>query len=140
MLKRTCGILCSDTSIFEVLLFHINNFFSFTFRNVWWREFDFSIYLFKFLYVRPQFIRSTMTIRLCIFRKILCFSISFREIFALFFSRNFRIIFSQNRLKQNFAKNAKFSRNGFSFSLETLVRSKALYGNKIFSKKVSLYS
>ena len=58
----------------------------------------------------------------------------------IFFSRNFRIIFSQNRLKQNFAKNAKFSRNGFSFSLETLVRSKALYGNKIFSKKVSLYS
>ena len=31
MLKRTCGILCSYSSIFEVLLCHINNFSSFTY-------------------------------------------------------------------------------------------------------------
>ena len=52
--------------------------------NVWWREFDFISYLFKFLSVRPQYIRSI-------------FAIFFREIFSLFFFdflRNFRLIFS----------------------------------------------
>ena len=52
--------------------------------NVWWREFDFISYLFKFLPVRPQYIRSI-------------FAIFFREIFSLFFFdflRNFRLIFS----------------------------------------------
>ena len=89
MPKRTCGILCSDTSIFEVLLCHINNFSSYTLINVWWREFDFSNYLFKFLSVDPQYIRSTMTMRLCIFAKTFVFFciifIFFCEIFVLFF-------------------------------------------------------
>ena len=44
--------------------------------NVWWREFDFISYLFKFLPVRPQYIRSI-------------FAIFFREIFSLFFFANF---------------------------------------------------
>ena len=92
MLKRTCGILCSDTSIFEVLLCHINNFSSFTLTNVWWREFDFSSYLFKFLSVRPQYIRSTMNVRLCFFRKNLVF---FRKIFVLFFREIFASSISQ---------------------------------------------
>ena len=49
LLKRTCGILCSsESSIFEVLLCHKNNFSSFTLINVWWREVDFTSYLFKF--------------------------------------------------------------------------------------------
>ena len=56
ILKRTCGILCSDSSTFEFLLCHMNNFFSFTLINVWWREFNFPNYLFKFLSVRPQYI------------------------------------------------------------------------------------
>ena len=64
-------ILCS---IFEVLLCHLNKSSFFTFINVWWREFDFISYLFKFLPVHPQYIRS---------------------IFALF-SLNVRIIFSRN--------------------------------------------
>ena len=34
LLKRTCGNLCSDSSIFEVLLCHINNLSSFTLINV----------------------------------------------------------------------------------------------------------
>ena len=34
LLKRTCGIICSYTSIFEVLSCHINNFSSFTLINV----------------------------------------------------------------------------------------------------------
>ena len=89
MLRRTCGILCSDTSIFEVLSCHINNFSSFTLINVWWREFDFSIYLNKFLSVRPQYIRSIMTMRLCIFCQHFC--VFFRIIFI--FSRNFRIFY-----------------------------------------------
>ena len=74
LLRRTCGILCSDSSIFEVLLCHLNKSSFFTFINVWWREFDFISYLFKFLPVHPQYIRS---------------------IFALF-SLNVRIIFSRN--------------------------------------------
>ena len=32
--KKTCGMLCSDSSIFEVILCHINNFSSFTLINV----------------------------------------------------------------------------------------------------------
>ena len=72
---------------------HNNNFSSFTSINVWWREFDFSSYLLKFLSVRPQYIRSTKTIRLCIFCPNFCvFSHNFhffREIFALFFSHFF---------------------------------------------------
>ena len=35
--------------ISEVSLCHINNFSFFTLINVWWREFDFTSYLFKFL-------------------------------------------------------------------------------------------
>ena len=61
MLKKK---LSSDTSIFEVLLCLINNFSSFTLIYVWWREFDFSSYLFKSLSVRPQYIRSIMTFSL----------------------------------------------------------------------------
>ena len=94
------------------------------------KKFDFSSYLFKFLSVRPQYIRSTMNMRLSIFRKNFVFfriiSIFFakfslyffakfshyffakfsdyfvRKIFAYFFR-----IFSRNRLKRNFAKKAK---------------------------------
>ena len=71
--ERTFGILCSDSSIFEVLLCHINNFSFFTLINVWWREFNFNSSLFKLL------------------------------------SSHFCIIVF-----------AKFSRNDFSFLLETL--------------------
>ena len=50
--KKSCGILCCDSSVIEVLLcLFINNFSYFTLKNVWWREFDFSSYLFKFLSV-----------------------------------------------------------------------------------------
>ena len=42
LLKRTCEILCSNISIFEVLLCRIINFSSFTLLNVWWREFNFT--------------------------------------------------------------------------------------------------
>ena len=112
MLKRTCGILCSDTSIFKVLLCHINNFSYFTLINTWWREFDFSSYLFKFLYVRPQYIRSTMTMGLCFFMQNFCvfriISILFREIFVLFFREIFIFIFSRN-FRIIFGKLIKFS-------------------------------
>ena len=124
------GTPCS--SIFEVLLCHINNFSSFTLINVWWREFDFSGYLLKFLSVRPQYIGSTMTMRLCIFRKIFVFYRIISQNFRFLFSRNFCFIyfemfshnfshFLRNRLKRNFAKifaffaserNAKTRRNG----------------------------
>ena len=46
----------------------------------WWREFDFSRYLFKFLSVRPQYIRSTMKYEIWgyVFLQIfLCFSHNF---------------------------------------------------------------
>ena len=32
--KKTCGILCFDSSVFEVLLCHNTNFSSFTLNNV----------------------------------------------------------------------------------------------------------
>ena len=161
MLKRTCGILCSDTSIFEILLCQNNNLSSFTVINVWWREFDFSSYLFKFLSVRPQYTRSTKIMRLCFFCIILfffreMFVLFFGEIFALFFriiffakfshyffshffakqieakfcerSENFRIFRERTKCENEakwtrnfFFANAKFLRNDFSFSLETLV-------------------
>ena len=75
------------------LLFIETHFSSFSLINVWWREFDFSSYLFKFLSVRPQYICSTMTMRLCIFRKIcVLFRIVFIfvcGIFVLFFCKIF---------------------------------------------------
>ena len=77
-LKRSCGIQCSDSSIFEVLVCHINNFYSFTFINVCRGKFDFTIYLFKFLSVRPQNMRSTVIMSQPITRK------NF-EFFTLFF-------------------------------------------------------
>ena len=92
MLKRTCWILCSDISIFEVVLCHINNFSSLTLINVWWKELDFSSYLFKFLSVRQQYI---------------CSTIFFAKFSFLFFSQNFRFIFSQNFLIIFFALFAK---------------------------------
>ena len=101
LLRRTCGILCSDSSIFKVLICHKNNFSSITWINVWWREFDSTSYLFKFLSVRTR---------------------NFREMFALFISRNIQIIFSR-KFFIFFAKQikAKFSRADFSFTLETIV-------------------
>ena len=50
--KINCGILYSaliaEYYVTYVLFCHINNFFSFTLINVWWRESDFTRYLFKF--------------------------------------------------------------------------------------------
>ena len=98
LLRRTCGILCSDSSIFKVLSCHKSNFSSITLLNVWWREFDSTSYLFKFLSVRTRN-------------------------FRIIFSRNVRIIYIAKYSYNFFAKQikAKFSRNDFSFSLETLV-------------------
>ena len=124
MLKRTCGIFCSDTAQYLKFYCHINNFSYFTLINVWWREFDFSSYLFKF--VSPQYIRSIMTIRLCVFVFFRIISIFFAKFYIYFFakfshnffakfshyffrisiSRKFRI-FLRNRSKRNFAKKAK---------------------------------
>ena len=84
---------------------HKNNFSSITWINVWWREFDSTSYLFKFLSVRTRN-------------------------FRIIFSRNVRIIYIAKYSYNFFAKilhffekqiKAKFSRNDFSFSLETLV-------------------
>ena len=75
----------------------------------------------------------------------------FREIFPFSISRKFRI-FSRNRLKRNFTKKvkifaffvsediheAKFSRNDFSFSLETLHAGHTLQG-KLQLRESSLY-
>ena len=99
LLKRTCEILCSNISIFEVLLCRIINFSSFTLLNVWWREFNFtnaklSHYLFaKFSHY--------------LFAKFSHYF--FCEILALFLSLNFRIIFSRNFriFSRNFVKTAK---------------------------------
>ena len=102
--QKNSGILCSDSSIFEVLLCHINNFSSVTLINVWWREFDFTSYLLKFLSARALYICSTVIMSQPITRKNLLmdqsqhftenFHIIFLgEIFALFFLRNFRIVF-----------------------------------------------
>ena len=126
--------------IFEVLLCHINNFSSFTLINVWWREFDFSSYLLKFLSVRQQYILQPWLWSYVFFANFFAqfpfFSQNFRFIFLQKFSLYFRIIFfafvreifafsfSRNRLKWNCRKKnfAKFSRNDFSFSLETLIK------------------
>ena len=40
--KKTCGILCYESSTYEIWSYRINNFFSFTSMNVWWRKFYFS--------------------------------------------------------------------------------------------------
>ena len=100
-LKRTCGILCSDTSIFKVLLCHY--FSSFTLINVWWREFDFSnlsfclsvhnIHTFNHDYKAMYFFCKK---KLWFFRIIFIFFAKFsfyffREIFALFY----RIFFAK---------------------------------------------
>ena len=57
------------------------NFSSFTFINVWWREFDSNSYLFKFPSVRPKYIRFRHIFTL-FFAKILHFQ--YRENFAFF--------------------------------------------------------
>ena len=80
---------CSDSSWFEVLLCHMNNFSSFTLINVWWREFDFNSYRFKFFYV-SHFFQEIFAI----------FSQDFsREIFALFSLKIFRIFAKQFKAK-----------------------------------------
>ena len=113
--KRTSGILCSDSAIFEVLLCHINNFSSFTVINVW-REFDFFSHLFQFLSVRSQRIRSTVimsqpitSLNGPIVAIFFCakFSHFLRKIFAFSFYRKF-CIFSLNRLKRNKRKFSHF--------------------------------
>ena len=80
---------CYDISWFEVLLCHMNNFSSFTLINVWWREFDFNSYRFKFFYV-SHFFQEIFAI----------FSQYFsREIFALFSLKIFRIFAKQFKAK-----------------------------------------
>ena len=62
---------------------NLNNFFSFTLIIFWWREFDFTSYLLKFLSFRSQYYTQP-------------FSAKFRIILALSLSRNFRTIFLRN--------------------------------------------
>ena len=82
-------------------------------------EFDFSSYLFKFLSVRPQYIRSTMTMRLSIFCKILVF---FSHDFHFLFFRIFRErLKCKNKAKwtwkKNFRKKCKiFAKQFFCFA------------------------
>ena len=120
MLKR---ILCSDGSIFEVILYHINNFSSLI--NFWWREFDFKSFLGFCLSFFLSFHDFFVFLRnFCMF---------FRKIFALFWSQNFRIlciIFAKflhyshaNEMRKWSKMVEKFLllRHDFSFLLETLV-------------------
>ena len=108
-LQRSCGILCSDSSIFEVLLCHINNFSSFTLINIWWREFDFISYLFKFLFKPSKFC--------IIIREI--FALFFREIFAFF--AIFFGFFCENFAFSSFAKILHF----FAKEIDTKFREKS---------------
>ena len=65
LLKRTCGILNSGSSIFEVRI----SFIIIYLINVWWREFYFTSYLFKFMSVSPQYIRFSLKFRIFYFAK-----------------------------------------------------------------------
>jgi len=85
-----------DRSIFQVLLCrHINNFSSFT--NVWWREFDFIRYLFKFL-------SSSTNFRIIFIVKFLHHF--FAKFFHCLFAKQIEAKFRERR-KCIFAKNAK---------------------------------
>ena len=128
MRKKTFGILCSKSSIFEVLLCHINNFSSFTLLNVLWREFDFSNYLFKFLSIHKS---SPMTLSRPIknstfLAKISCFWHHFRLL-----SRNFYLFFFAKFFDYFFAKFSHIFREILAFFSEV---SRKFLGKTFFRK------
>ena len=85
------------TAQYLKFIFHIKNFSSFTLINVWWRKFDFSTYIFKFLSVH---IRSPTTMSQPITRNFR----SFRNIFFATFSHLGEILWK----KQKGEKTRKF--------------------------------
>ena len=84
------------TSIFEVLLCHINYFSPFTLKNVWRRDFDFISYLFKFLSV--FFPRNFCIIYASKFSRhfFICLHFLFRENLAFFCKKGWSEISQKN--------------------------------------------
>ena len=99
LIPKNCGILCSDSSIFEVLLCHINYFSSFTKCLNFAHVFKNSVFFTKFSHLFTKFLHFFS----------LNFRIIFCELFAFFRETDWSKIW-RNRSKQN-----------FSFSLETIL-------------------
>ena len=115
MLRRTCGILCSDSLIFEVLFYHINNFsllFS-VFLNFCLSVYKTYIKFLHYFYISHYFVM-----------KFLHFITKFSHFFAKQIEAKFRkksknvSIFWKRTKCKNEAK--WLQKNDYFFSLETL--------------------